>query len=242
MKSLKINSFPKTRFHAGSGVLQRSSLGNRFAAILLGLSIPFSGWICWRETQLWLLDQRVLSAAQQPKPWMLHRLRSQADDCGQGCGPRYRALAAGAYAALSQADEPPSQRDAYRRAALSTAADLVRNDPRSGMAWALFAYAASLQPERTGCACTELAQSYRYAPYLREQALWRISYGAAHWQELAVSARNALLREALWYEQLGKADKTAVTRVLEGTAPYLTVALRAPGLGAEAAPLPSEID
>jgi len=173
---------------------------------------------------------------------MLQRLRSQAEDCGRGCDPRYGALAAGAYAVLSQADEPQAQRDADRRAALSTAANLVRNDPRSGMAWAVLAYATSLQPERSGCACTELAQSYRYAPYLREQALWRISYGAAHWQELAESARNALLREALWYERLGKADKIAVTTALEGTAPYLTIALRAPGLGAETAPLPSETD
>ena len=242
MKSLKTNTFSWTGFRGAGRAPQNPSSGNRLAAILLGLSIPFSGWICWREAQLWLLDQRVLSAAQQSKPWMLQRLRSQADDCGQGCGPRYGALAAGAYAALSQADEPPSQRDADRRAALSTAADLVRNDPRSGMAWTLLAYAASLQPGRTDCACSELAQSYRYAPYLREQALWRISYGAAHWQELAVSARNALLREALWYERLGKADKNAVTTALEGTAPYLTVVLRAPGLGAEAAPLPNETD
>jgi hypothetical protein len=60
-------------------------------------------------------------------------------------------------------------------------------------------------------------RSYAEAPYLREQSLWRLRFGAANWARLDDQTRRAVMREASWLARMGPNDRAEAITALGDT-------------------------
>lgn len=178
----------------------------------------------------WSLQQ--LNRAVIETPWTAASRCVEADDI-----QRLR-LCSAAYITQASRAKTIEDRNRAAAAAIRTTGRLITIDPAAGINHVLFAYAlVQVTPNRGPDALRELTESYRTAPFLRQQGYWRIWYGARHWGSFDAATRSALLEEALWLQGLGRSDRDAVQGALSGTPAFIPVALRAPGRGGDALPL-----
>jgi hypothetical protein len=91
-----------------------------------------------------------------------------------------------------------------RNALLSSAAARLREAERARPIWpealTVSAYVGSLAGDEASLAEARrsLTLSYAGAPYLPDAADWRIGFGLSQWADLGVSARDAVVAEAMW--------------------------------------------
>lgn len=120
----------------------------------------------------------------------------------------HAALAIGAH---HMSDRVRSLAEARRHIAAVLAAR-----PNWGEALVVSASIASLDDSHPA-AIAAYAASFRSAPYLRAESLWRIGFGAAHWRELDEATRMAMLREAGWVARITPKDRMTVLAILGDT-------------------------
>lgn len=80
---------------------------------------------------------------------------------------------------------------------------VIRKHPRWGDAWALAAFIYSRRDGPTAdTARSALAQSYRYAPFLRSAGPWRFATALASWDALNAETRSNAVAEGVWLARL----------------------------------------
>lgn len=131
-------------------------------------------------------------------------------------------------AAALRGGRAESETDVGLRAALIEAA---RGDvraalavrPRWGVGWVTAAYLDEIGGA-DGLAAFE--RSYRFAPYLRQEAPWRIGFAARNWHRLARETRAAMLEEAGWLARRSGRDKLRVHALLGTSAAATSFQIR----------------
>ena len=98
--------------------------------------------------------------------------------------------------------------------------------PGWGSAWVMRAYLDSLDPARGDATRAAFVRSYRAAPFLRSEGLWRVSHAVADWHALDPAIRVAALEEAQWLANRGYEDQDRVRAVLGGSAAAVAFQLR----------------
>jgi hypothetical protein len=137
--------------------------------------------------------------------------RSRYDD------PDMMLMAARGYEVLAvRARRPPDRVQSVTAARRNVAAALGAR-PNWGEALVLSASIASLDANGTAMAIKAYSTSFRVAPYLRAESLWRMKFGTMHWRELDDATRTAMLREAAWIAQITPKDRMTVLAVLGDT-------------------------
>jgi len=164
----------------------------------------------------------ALSPAQQES------LGSYWADCTQDQNTRRLEACARLHMALSQQGAPTSFSLAALARARLASTKLLNRRTGSGESVILWIVVQSLgaNHSRVNDSLSSLALSYAMTPYSRSLGLWRIWYGAQHWDQLDAQTRRALLEEASWYGRIGQKDSQAVLKVLEHTQPFIAVSLR----------------
>ena len=112
-----------------------------------------------------------------------------------------RGAAALAELAIASAAQAPS--GALRQFYLARAGGLVAHLHAKRPDWAptllLSAqWAVGRGDGASAAALRDYAASYTQAPFLWQEARWRIAYGSAEWGALTPATRNAMIDEALW--------------------------------------------
>jgi hypothetical protein len=123
------------------------------------------------------------------------------------------------YRALIFARSAEQEKDmAQRGQILSAASVAVRNAERGrpdwGAAMVVDAYIDSIADGRrvSDAMVERLAQSYRFAPYLRDAGGWRVQMGLAVWDRLPVEARGRVIDEGVW---LGRISADARVKIFD---------------------------
>ena len=122
--------------------------------------------------------------------------------------------------------------DDPRRAALLAEANelatrAARSRPYWGEAWAVVAFARSLQGAAAAVdADVALAASYRATPYLRHAAAWRVRYGLGAFERLDASTRARIVDEAVWIARIDPASLDAIVDASRGSDAYFPLLLR----------------
>lgn len=209
-------------------------LGRVVGPIACAAAAVGSATVAWDEWHV----QSLAAVASRPDLTVRERERRMAR-CDTANDERVLLACASGYAALAARSPDPSASDQFLMRADAAGRRLRAALPGNGTALAMTSYlATAAQPPRPDEALADLRASYRAARFLREAALYRIAFGANHWRSLDRRTRAALLDEALWAARLGKEDRRAVLAAVAGTPPYVTLAIRLPGRGGEALPLP----
>ena len=93
--------------------------------------------------------------------------------------------------------------------------------PQWGEAEIVSAYIASLKGSGHGPAQDRsLALSYRYAPYLRGSAPFRIRLGLQRWDALPPDVKERLIDEAVWYSRLEPETREPMFALIRRTGAY----------------------
>lgn len=129
--------------------------------------------------------------------------------------PDMMLMAARGYEELAVRARGASDRAQSVAAAQHYVTAALRVRPNWGEALVLSASIASL--DDSGRAVETYAASFRAAPYLRAESLWRMKFGTRHWHELDDATQTAMLREAAWVAQITPKDRMTVISVLGDT-------------------------
>ncbi|TCQ03035.1 hypothetical protein C8J40_11331 [Sphingomonas sp. PP-CC-3A-396] len=135
--------------------------------------------------------------------------RSRYDD------PDMMLMAARGYGALAVRARQTPDRVQSMAAAQHYVTAALQARPDSGEALVLSASIASL--DDNGRAVESYAASFRAAPYLRAESLWRMKFGTMHWHELDHATQTAMLREAAWVAEITPKDRMTVIAILGDT-------------------------
>jgi len=186
------------------------------ACILTGLilALALAGQVALHE----LAAARLQSAAQA-----LGRGVDQSEStvtrwlalCGRRCPAQADEGAAAAYAELAAAF--PARRERLLAQAEQTANLGLRRNPLSAEGWARLGMirAARAGGRATPGVLRALRQSYAAAPYHRGAAQWRVSFCAAHWDEVTPQLRLAALAELAWLDTIDNGAAFAVRGRIE---------------------------
>ncbi|BBC70953.1 conserved hypothetical protein [Altererythrobacter sp. B11] len=97
----------------------------------------------------------------------------------------------------------------------------LAKQPQWGEGQIVAAYVAALKGDsEAGALDRALALSYRYAPYLRDSALFRLQLGLPRWAELPPDTREHLIDEAVWFARLEPEAREVVIMNIRGSGAY----------------------
>jgi hypothetical protein len=194
-------------------------------ACLLGLALVAAVGVIRSEHSVLAADALMRAARERgavdPQDIAaLERLESS----GTGVLPPRALLAAAAL----RGGRAESEMDAGARAALVGAArrdvrDALVARPRWGAGWVMAGYLDEIAGDN-GLPAFE--RSYRFAPYLRREAMWRIGFAVRHWRHLPRETRAAVLEEAGWLARRSGRDKQRVHALLGTSAAATSFQIR----------------
>jgi hypothetical protein len=161
-------------------------------------------------------------------------------DCAQDDNVRWLEACARLHWALSQPDSHGGSQKASLEKARLAAYKLMSSHAGSGETLILWTMTQSGNAAASGVDqnVSSLMRSYQLTPFSRSLGLWRIWYGAHHWDLLTPQARYALLEEASWYGRIGERDAQAVLDALAHTQAFIAVSLRLSNTAAQNVPFP----
>jgi hypothetical protein len=171
------------------------------------VSAALAGVVAYREYSV----QAIAQAMRDPLDQGQTALADYANDPPAKLGDRANAgLAEIALIAAGQA-----QSKGERQLALTRAGAAVDHLAQRRPDWAT-THLLSAQLDVTGrgdpspAGLASYADSYRRAPFLMQEARWRIAYGAIYWARLPAATREAMLDEAEWLTRFDMAKRPAV--------------------------------
>lgn len=113
---------------------------------------------------------------------------------------------------------PEGARASFLSRAQSRLSHVLALRPEAGQATLLRAYAVGLRSGRGTPEVTRLvAESYRQAPFLRDEGEWRVRYVTTHWIDADAVLRRRSVEEALWLSTLSVARASHIWRIVANT-------------------------
>lgn len=180
-----------------------------------GMAAVVAAVIAWGApiaVQSWRIDQAAQAIAGDREA--SERLAARYEDAGERVPPRL-ALALAAAWTRSAATAQDTDR---RMLALANAGQFLDQARSARPVWPSLrvaeAYHAMLMPGRDAAALAAYAASFTGGRFLPREGLWRVAFGARHWQQLRAETRSSMVEEAVLLTQMDGGLRPQIEAIL----------------------------